>query len=378
MESKLFSIGDIVTLNAHPYTPESTGIVISGDHMMLPPLMVVTEVYTAKQLFTGEKTQTYKYKCAWFSPKLYKFIYVEIDEIDLKAIVKCTSYINKHLLKRGDKIIFKTAGIELGKKKSSLTYEDNSLNAGVGNTVINSLLSFLPPVLQVVDYESHITKHALTNKEKKRIRDVSAADIKFTFFDPTTDKVVTHVLPLEALELVEEVSSELISKITKCISNSGYLNFKKLKVETLCKPRNIAYRGGYYFLRAFDYLSNKVEEFEINESSTFNIIKQPFIEEAPKFDIRINSNAATSISITNEILNLIKRAATNSYFIRIKYKNRNDQLSHRSIMNFELVEAKGDSSDVIYLVGHCLLRRDLRYFRIDRIQNVQMLELKFL
>ena len=78
MESKLFSIGDIVTLNVHPYGTESTEIIVSGDHIMLPPLMVVVEVYKARQSFGGKKSDIYKYKCVWFSPKPYKFIYAEI------------------------------------------------------------------------------------------------------------------------------------------------------------------------------------------------------------------------------------------------------------------------------------------------------------
>jgi len=377
MESKLFSIGDIVTLKVHPYGTESTEIIVSGDHIMLPPLMVVVEVYKARQSFGGKKSDIYKYKCVWFSPKPYKFIYAEIEEEDLKLIIKCISSINKNNLKRGEKITFKTASVELGKKKSSLTYEDNSVNAGVGSTVINSLLSFLPPVLQVVDYELHKTKHAVTDKKLTPIRDVPAIDVKFNYFDPTGDKVSSHILPIEALELIEDIDSKVIAMLMKNIARSGYLSSKTPKMETLCKPRNIAYRGGYYFLRAYDYLSNKVEEFEIQPLTIFTTIKTPFIDQAPKFDIISKPSAATPDFIANEILEVIKKALTSTLFIRIKYKNRKEQLSHRTLKNYDLVEVKEGSFNVTYLVGYCLLRHDTRSFRLDRIQSMQVLDLKF-
>ena len=377
MESKFFSIGDIVTLKSHPYSNGSTEIIISGDHIMLPPLMVVVEIYKAKQSFAGIKSEIFKYKCIWFSPKPYKFIHVEIDEDDLKLILKCASTINKNCLRRGDKIAFKTAPIELGKKKSSLTYEDNSVNAGVGSTVINSLLSFLPPVLLIVDFEPHKTKHILTDKKLTPIRAVPSIDVKFIYFDPTDDKVSTHTLPLEALDLIEEIDEKIILGLANIIERSGYVNIKTDKSETLAKPRNVAYRGGYYFLRAYDYLSNKVEEIEILPSTVFAKIKSPFVNDVPKFDIAHKPESATPQFIANEISVAIKDALAGSSYIRIKYKNRNEQLSHRTLKNFDIIKVKESSIDVTYLVGYCLLRHDVRSFRVDRIQNIQALGLSF-
>jgi hypothetical protein len=377
MESKFFSIGDIVTLKVHPYSNGSTEIIISGDHVMLPPLMVIAEIYKAKQSFSGVKSDTYKYRCTWFSPKPYKFIFAEIDEDDLKLILKSTSTINRNYLKRGDKIDFKTASIELGKKKSSLNYEDNSVNAGVGSTVINSLLSFLPPVLQLVDIEPHKSKHALTDKKLIPIRNVSALDVKVNLFDPTDDKISVYTLPIEALELIEEVDETTILALSQVIKHSGFVNIKTEKTETLAKPRNIAYRGGYYFLRAYDYLSNKVEEFEIVQATTFTKIESPFILQVPQFDIAHKPEAATPEFIAIEISNAIKEALSSFSYIRIKYKNRNDQLSHRTLKNFTIINVKEGSFDVIYLVGYCLLRQDNRSFRVDRIQSLQKLDLSF-
>jgi hypothetical protein len=377
MESKLFSIGDIVTLKSHPYSDGSTEIIISGDHIMLPPLMVVAEIYKAKQSFSGVKSDTFKYRCIWFSPKSYKFIFAEIDEDDLKLILKCNSTVNRNYLKRGDKVAFKTASIELGKKKSSLNYEDNSVNAGVGSTVINSLLSFLPPVLQLVDIVPHKSKHALTDKKLIPIRNVSALDIKINLFDPTNDKISSYTLPLEALEIIEEVDETSVLALSQVIKRSGFVNIKTEELQTLAKPRNIAYRGGYYYLRAYDYLSNKVEEFDMVQTTAFTKIKSPFVTQAPQFDIAHKPEAATPEFIATEISDAIKDALASLSYIRIKYKNRNDQLSHRTLKNFNVIHVKEGLLDVTYLVGYCLLRQDNRSFRVDRIQSLQKLDLSY-
>jgi hypothetical protein len=377
MESKLFSIGDIVALKTHPYFDGNTNVIISGDHIMLSPLMIVIEVYKSKQRFGGIKTDIYKYKCTYFSPKSYKFIPAEVDEDDLKLVVKCSSSINKNCLKRGDQVLFKTAGMELGKKKSSLTYEDNSVNGGIGSTVINSLLSFLPPVMQVVDFEPHKSKHALTDKKLIPIRDVPSFDLKFNYFDPTDDKIASYVLPIEALQLIDNVNEETISTLSSVITKNGYVNIKSVSGLTLAKPRNIAYRNGYYYLRAYDYLSNKVEENEISTDTVYSVIKSPFILEVPKFDIAHKPEAATPQFIIKEIVTAVNDASAANAFIRIKYKNRNEQLSYRTIKNYEIIDVKEGALNISYLVGYCLLRKAIRSFRVDRIQNLQQLILPF-
>ncbi len=116
MDFKLFSIGDIVALNSHPFFHENTDIIISGDHLSLSPLMVVTEIHKARFSFAGKREDSYKYKCVWFTTKSYRFTHAEIDEADLKLVLSCNSTVNVNALKKGDKVAFKTMPIELVKK----------------------------------------------------------------------------------------------------------------------------------------------------------------------------------------------------------------------------------------------------------------------
>lgn len=380
MESKIFSIGDVVSLKTHPYQNNLTDIIISGDHVMLPPLMVVLGIFKTKQTIFNvpDPIDTFKYKCTWFSPKHYKFIEIDAFETDLKLISVSTVDICKSTLQRGDKITLKSAPFELGKKKSSLTYEDNSVNLGNGSTIINSLLSFLPPVLQVLDVKEHKSANPLIDKKTSTtVRVVHGWDIKFSLFDPTSDKVAEYSLPLEALELIDEVDEDKLNLLQSTITDSGYLAIKSIHGKSLVKPRNIANRSGYYYLRAYDYLTNKVEEIEIKETTIIKPVSNPFRVQVPAFDIALKPKSATPSFIMNEIIVAVKKAKRSKTFIRIKYKNRNEQLSYRTIRDYKIITVKEDRIDVSYLVGFCLLRQAERNFRIDRIQSLQELKMKF-
>lgn len=377
MDSKLFSIGDIVALSTHPYFCAGTNVIVSGDHMMLSPLMVVSEVHKSTYTFAGNKQPTFRYQCTWFSTRTNKFVNKDIEEVDLKLVSKCETSINKNFLKRGQKIAFKTSSIELGKKKSSLSYDDTSLSAGTGSSVITSLLSFLPPVLQVVDYEPHVTKHKLKEKSGSEIRKVSSIDVTVNYFDPSDDKLQEATLPLELLELIVEIDEKILRLINLSIKTSRHFHLQVAGRYTIMKPRNLAYRCGHYFLRGYDLLSNKIEEIELTKVNSITATKKPILATAPKFDIATDPAAAMPKNIEKEVILAINTAKANSSHIRIKYRNRNEKITHRTIRNYELVEVKEGSLDVTYLIGHCLLRHDKRSFRIDRIQNFEQLDLPF-
>ncbi|MFS2185596.1 WYL domain-containing protein [Mucilaginibacter sp. Mucisp84] len=374
MESKVFSIGDIVALNSHPYLSENTSVIISGDHLALSPLMVVIEISKSSYKIDNVKHETYKYDCLWFSTKSYKFEISEIYEDQLKLIQK-TSAADIEVLERGTRLNLKTVPLEMGKKKSILSYDDSS-GSGNANTTINALLSFLPPVLQFVSLEPYTTKHPLKNKESI-IREIPISAVRVTYFDPANHSVSEHVLPMEALTLIEKIPDKRLSSLQKIIERSGYIKIGIPGNTTLVKPKSIAYRGGYYFLRGFDYLSNRIEEFELNSSTKIKNIAKPVAIEAPKFDILNDPNSATSSFIMKEITDLINGAINERCYLRINYLNRNDQLTYRTVKKMLLVTVKENKEEVTYMIADCLLRMDKRTFRVDRIQSAQLLNLNY-
>ena len=69
---------------------------------------------------------------------------------------------------------------------------------------------------------------------------------------------------------------------------------------------------------------------------------------------------------------IIKEAKKSSNFIRIKYGDRNGNVTLRTIQKFKIHR----SDEVTYLVGYCMLRNADRNFNFGRIQFLEVLNLE--
>jgi hypothetical protein len=174
---------------------------------------------------------------------------------------------------------------------------------------------------------------------------------------------------MEALRLVELIEEGKLDRIDEAIElNEAFVTVIDRKT-TLLTPKHIAHRSGFYFLRAFDYLKNENIEVNIDKAFLFDSYPAYFIRKAPVFDVRSKAGMSAKTG-KKEILHCIKLAKRNKHLIRIKYKNRNEELSVRTLRDFELV--KGIKTPK-YLVGFCELRQEERTFKVNRVQNVEEL-----
>lgn len=365
MEPK-YKIGDIVSLKSHPYLTDITNVVVSGDHIAITPLLVVTAAYKISHQIMGEekKEDHIKYKCIWYSVKSSKFKEATILEEDLKVIQKNASNISHETLKRGDRLIMKSSPLELAKRKSSLTQNEDSGDSGA--TTISALLSHVSPVLQVIELEASSKSNALIS---------SAWNVKCLYFDTIGDKFSECVLPLDSLAILPNIDNT-ITEIQKSISTGKYLLYSIDKIKTIVRPKYITCRSGSYYLKAYDYILNRSIELEIG-NATMSEINKPFEVNLPSFDIEKKPEAATKEFITEEIRQAIETAKGKNAFIRIRYKNQNDQLTTRTVTKFKLVTVTEGANSVTYLLGYCWLRKAERAFRVDRIQDFQELTLSF-
>jgi len=85
---------------------------------------------------------------------------------------------------------------------------------------------------------------------------------------------------------------------------------------------------------------------------------------------RFNQNIKRERNSNN--LSELQFALTNFFLAKIDYLNANGQLSSRIIEPFALL-----STENWLLVAYCRLRKEFRYFRLDRISNLQVLNEKF-
>lgn len=376
-----YEIGDIVAVNSHPYFENLTKIIASGDTVLLSPLMVVIEILKIKEKVKDNLTlkETYRYTCIWFSTKSCQFNNSTLYENDIKLIKKNISSIFPPSLKAGARAILKTAEIEISKKRSSVSYEDNSITEGNGQIVINPLLSFISPIIQIKDVFVHAHKLQLTEKKStETIRMVWKWSLKGSYFNPVKETISEITIPLESLSLIEDVELDRLAFLTKVIKDKQFLNIEALDSKTLIKPKTISQRNGSFYLRGFDYITNNIQEFKIDNLTIFAVNETPFVATAPSFDILSKPQSGTADFIKKEIESAIKKAEENKNFIRFKYKNRNDLLSHRTIKNFQVAYVVEDKIAVAYVIGYCMSRRAIRAFRIDRIQNFEELHFVYI
>lgn len=377
MEHK-FNIGDVVALSTHPYSLNLLNIIISGDHRKVSPLMVVTDFFLVK-ISNHEtiKTSVFKYRCMWFSDIENKFKEGLIVEENLKLIKKAELILSKVDIHPNVIVKFRTSSFELGKKKSSHSFTNN-LSSSKSITV-TSLLTYLPPLMQVLDVKEFIEKkNSGNNLIFSGLKSVHTFDVKCIYFDNKSNKISEVILPIETLDLVEIINERVIEMINHSIENNKYLQIKYPGIiERVVEPLSITFLEGNYVLNAYDFILNNTIDFEISNENELHICDSPFLNEYPKFNIIENPKAASKEYIIQEFVEAVKKAIPNNSYLRFKYKNKNDEISDRTVKNYEIIIVEEENNKKIYLSGYCLLKKAVRYFRIDRIQNLQELEVKF-
>lgn len=381
-----WALGSIVSLKSHFYegNNDTNLVYLSGEPQLISPLMVITETF-GKESATLETESNFQYKCMWYSNKTQTFEENWFPEKHLKtiAISIVESKSTKDSIKLNSIVEFKTCSIELGKKK--ITLKQSSENLNNKSYAVNSHLSFVSPVLQVMDIiqgEDLLT--ILKSKHSDKRRNITKTLIKCKYYNFNSDKFSEVLIPVEALDIIPKTEKLILTLIKKCILNNKHLVIKdknSLFDSNLIKPEHINYRAGRYYLSGFDYMKSKNVEINIAEISILNSKEKYFKDELPKFTGSIKLKVSL---INNETLQplIAKYNTKKDKAIWIQYEDLNDVRTKRIITNCSILESDIKERDtnnklvnVNYLKAFCLLRKATRYFRIDRIREIKILDL---
>lgn len=348
MKIKEIEIGDIVSINTHPYQENITKILISGEPSQTPPLMVVIGISNNEKMDCT---------CLWYSAKQQKFEKNVLPNSHLKLIKKQNSCIYLENLEAGALLTLSTLDYELAKRKSSFHLEDNADSTNGGVNTINALLSFLPPIMTYIG-------------ENKK------GEIKCRWFNSLLDRFSETVIPLHALNVINEVSPEVIDEIQKAISANIFVAVVDEDETAIILPRSISYRSGYYFLRGYDHIRNRLIDVNIFKAKID--FKDDIVESvAPSFNFNANAECATREFIQEEILSLIRQAGDEGKYIRFKYKNINDEVRWRTLKEYTIVPEGQIENNKYYVQGYCTIRKAIRTFSIERIRSLQCLNVVY-
>jgi predicted DNA-binding transcriptional regulator YafY len=123
-------------------------------------------------------------------------------------------------------------------------------------------------------------------------------------------------------------------------------------------------------------LQNKDASFVKDYSEAIDKIKSIL-----RYSIKDKANLLADRTQFDEVINQersshhlsdLQYALTNYYLVKIAYTNKENIASQRLIEPFALL-----NSDNWYLVAWCRLREEFRFFRLDRIQQMEVLSEKF-
>lgn len=371
----LFNLGDIVALKSHPYTSELQNILISGEPQLVSPLMIIVEIIKDSQdvfdEFTGVNLQlkgkTANCKCIWYSSKSSQFEEAWLSSKLLKLVKRRGKAIAKSDV-IDSLVTLSTAQMELAKVKSSLNIENENKR-----TNLNPLLSFVSPLMQVIGVPKNDKKEALYDvKTGNKKKEISEQLVKCKWFNPSSDKMSEVLIPIEALSIIPAIEEEALNKYATYVKNKQHLLITIEDNQTILLPQKIKYLHGIYFIVGYDYIKNKIREFEISKLNSVKPI-HPFVKQVPNF----KDSELKSLELKEQTKRLITEGSNDRKYLRIRYKDRNNNLTIRTIKNYSIESISIENSQTEYLTGFCELRKDERHFQLERIQSVEILNISY-
>lgn len=129
----------------------------------------------------------------------------------------------------------------------------------------------------------------------------------------------------------------------------NYISFNKYDVQLLENISEVLEKSNFPFMKSYKDLLEKVKNM------------YSIAEEKSKFIIDIKSLD------NNENFNIVKSSIKKQESINIEYRNIDGTISKRTIHPLQLFNYK----DINYVTAYCELRKDIRHFEIERIENIK-------
>ena len=103
------------------------------------------------------------------------------------------------------------------------------------------------------------------------------------------------------------------------------------------------------------------------------VLRQSEKDKANLLSVRTKFDKLKNFEINSNNLSALQNALTNFYFIKLDYINAENKKSKRTVEPFALI----NTMESWLLVAYCCLRQDFRFFRLDRIEKLEILSDKF-
>lgn len=372
--------GAVVALKSHLYSEEVTDFILySGEPKLISPLMVIIETMPEKksyhpttgQLLDNKEDENYQCKCTWFSTKNLQFEETLISSKLLRVIMPAGDWIDYNY---GDLVELRSSPIELGKKKSSMKFKNNSVEISV-----TSELSFVSPVMQVISTLKNEIKEPIRDSNTQKVkRYISKKLAKCKYYNNVSEKMTEILIPVEALAKIQVFETKILDQLKKAIQSKSHLIQEDEKAtKQLVDPKTITYRSGKYYLSGYNYFNAKTEEFDLLKYK-FKVLDKLELDYLPNFEgegSKFKAKLITPVYVTALI------HAHKSKLLLITYIDFNNDETKRIVGEPELFvdvegkEADGTKKETHYLKAFCYLRNDIRHFKLNGIKTIKVLNI---
>jgi predicted DNA-binding transcriptional regulator YafY len=119
--------------------------------------------------------------------------------------------------------------------------------------------------------------------------------------------------------------------------------------------------------------SSLIEDYSAAIDKIKSVLPLNVKDKANLLSERTQFNQINQIERTSSNLSALQFALTNFLLTKIEYANEANQTTERTIEPFALLSTRSNW----LLVAWCLLRKDFRYFRLDRIKKLEVLSERF-
>jgi predicted DNA-binding transcriptional regulator YafY len=114
--------------------------------------------------------------------------------------------------------------------------------------------------------------------------------------------------------------------------------------------------------------SSLIKDYGVAIEKIKAVLRQNEKEKANLLSLRTQFAKLDNFEIRSSILSSLQSALTNFYLVKFSYINAQNMDSNRTVEPFALLNI----SEGWLLVAFCRLRKEFRYFRLDRIQQLQI------
>ncbi|KEY19112.1 hypothetical protein [Kaistella antarctica] len=393
-------LGDLYSLQNHPYEKEVKNVQIAGYASMTPPILVVSEILNPPKEHDAETgiAKSRQIKGIYYCHKNHKFETLWVNVKELKVIQvntrSETESNNNNVTTDGEEfltkgyvwqkypksislehikelflhkqVILKSCDLELGKLKT--TFSQTAENKP--NDKITAHLDFLPPVLTVIDIKPNEEKITHNPKSGNLKKISSVYLLKCKWYNPLSGSFSEDFIPIETVDIVENidtvdhVSRLIISKefIKQPLKEQIELESGKNIKYTYAQPIKLIFKHHKYLVKYYDLFHSQMYEASLSEFMVDDDslkLKDLIVNKIPEYDDE-----------TQTMSNVEDYTFTIGNFYRITYRDTHNTITVRIIF-IKKVIAK------TIIIADCLLRDgNERHFRFkeESLLKIEVLD----